>query len=346
MVAGHSSIKRIVHRIGEECRSTAEIARLTSWPEALETFMAKVDIQVMNRNGFKEPPAVRKRLVRKHEILMKYFEQRYGRFADEYDFHVPMPQSDPALEGKIWMCWWQGLDQAPEIVKRCVESIKRNAGGREVIIITDENYERYVHIPQWVKEKQKAGIITRTNLSDLLRLSLLAEHGGLWLDSTFFCTGPLEQMTFDEPVWSIKRPDYLHCSIAQGYFAGYSLQCDVNHRWMFRAIRDFFLEYWKTNDFMVDYLMVDYMIVMAQRHCDEIADTFRNIRPNNPRCDDLYKMLGDPYDAEQWKALTSQTSLFKLTWKQSFPAAVNGRQTFYGKLIDGSLPASGKEPTA
>lgn len=27
MVAGHSSIKRIVHRIGEECRSTAEIAR-------------------------------------------------------------------------------------------------------------------------------------------------------------------------------------------------------------------------------------------------------------------------------------------------------------------------------
>lgn len=147
MVAGHSSIKRIVHRIGEECRSTAEIARLTSWPEALETFMAKVDIQMMNRNGFKEPPAVRNRLVHKHEILMKYFEQRYGRFADEYDFHAPMQASDPALEGKIWTCWWQGLDQAPEIVKWCVESIKRNAGGREVIIITDENYERYVHIP-------------------------------------------------------------------------------------------------------------------------------------------------------------------------------------------------------
>ena len=97
MVAGHSSIKRIVHRIGEECRSTAEIARLTSWPEALETFMAKVDIQMMNRNGFKEPPAVRNRLVHKHESLMKYFEQRYGRFADEYDFHAPMQASDPAL---------------------------------------------------------------------------------------------------------------------------------------------------------------------------------------------------------------------------------------------------------
>jgi len=55
-----------------------------------------------------------------------------------------------------------------------------------------------VHIPDWVKAKQEAGIITRTNLSDLLRLSLLAEHGGLWLDSTFYCSGPLEKMVFSK----------------------------------------------------------------------------------------------------------------------------------------------------
>lgn len=196
----HNSIRRYLHRIGEECRSTAEIARFTSWPEALETFRAKVDIQVMNRNGFKEQPSVRKRLIHKHEILMKYFEKRYGDFYGKYDFNAPMPVSDPALENKIWVCWWQGLDNAPLIVQRCVESIRRNAGNREVIVITDENYEQYVHIPDWVKAKQEAGIITRTNLSDLLRLSLLAEHGGLWLDSTFYCSGPLEKMVFSKPL--------------------------------------------------------------------------------------------------------------------------------------------------
>ena len=126
-----------------------------------------------------------------------------------------------------------------------------------------------MHIPDWVKAKQEAGIITRTNLSDLLRLSLLAEHGGLWLDSTFYCSGPLEKMVFSKPLWSIKRPDYLHCSVAQGYFAGYSLACDVKHRWIFRAIRDFFLEYWRTSNFMVDYLMVDYMIALAQRYDEQ-----------------------------------------------------------------------------
>lgn len=337
MTAGHSSIRRIMHRVGEECRSTAEISRFTSWPEALATFRAKVDIQIMNRNGFKEPLAVRKRLVHKHDILMKYFEKRYGDFYGNYDFNAPMPASDPTLEGKIWVCWWQGLDNAPLIVQQCVESIRRNAGNREVIVITDENYEQYVHIPDWVKAKQKAGIITRTNLSDLLRLSLLAEHGGLWLDSTFYCSGPIEEMVFSKPLWSIKRPDYLHCSIAQGYFAGYSLACDVEHRWIFRAIRDFFLQYWKTNDFMVDYLMVDYMIVLAQWHNAFISREFADIVPNNPCCDNLYKVLGKPFNERVWYSLTSETSLFKLTWKQSFSESQNGRVTFFGALIDGSL---------
>lgn len=334
MISGHSSIKRILHRIGEECRSTAEIARSTSWPEALETFRAKVDIQVMNRNGFKEPPSVRNRLIHKHEILMKYFEKRYGSFYRNYDFNAPMPASDPALEGKIWVCWWQGLDHAPLIVQRCVESIRRNAGNREVIIITDENYEQYAYIPHWVKAKQAAGIITRTNLSDLLRLSLLAEHGGLWLDSTFYCSGPLEEIAFSKPVWSIKRPDYLHCSIAQGYFAGYSLACDVEHRWIFRAIRDFFLEYWKTSNFMVDYLMVDYMIALAQRYDEQAGRDFKAIEPNNPQCDELYKMLGEPFDESIWQSLSNDTSLFKLTWKQSFPEECRGKQTFYARLIE------------
>lgn len=45
------------------------------------------------------------------------------------------------------MCWWQGLDNAPEIVKACVDSVRRNAGNREVIIITDKNVREYVSFP-------------------------------------------------------------------------------------------------------------------------------------------------------------------------------------------------------
>ncbi len=337
MMAGHMNLRRVSHRVAEELHATRAIAGETSWRDALDTLRAKVDIQVMNRNGFQEPPAVRDRLIRKHETVLEYLEARSHGYYESYDYAAELPPGDPDLEGRIWLCWWQGIECAPAIVRACVESICRNADGHTVTIITDRNYRDYVHIPDWVMRKVAEGIITRTNLSDLLRLSLLAEHGGLWLDATFFCCGPLGDLAFGQPLFSIKRPDYLHASVASGYFAGYSLACDTAHRRVFATIRDFFLEYWQKNDFMVDYLLVDYMIVLAQRHDPSIAGAFDAIRPNNPLCDELGKCLGEPFDRQRWQELSSNTSLFKLTWKQSFPVRKGEVQTFYGALLGGDL---------
>lgn len=337
MAAGHKSVKRILFRCLEEVNATKEIAKVTSVGAAVNTFRAKLDIQIMNRNGFKEPPAVRNRLVNKHEVMLDYFKKTFEDFFDKYDFDRPLPENDLSIRDCIWVCWWQGLDSAPELVKKCIESIQKNAGNHEVIIITEDNYKEYVNIPKWVEDKKNAGIISLTNYSDLLRLSLLAEHGGMWLDATFFCAKPTIDEYFSFPLWSIKRPDYLHCSVASGYFAGYSLQCNVEQRWMFATIRDFFLYYWKNNDMLIDYLIVDYMIVLAQQKDSRISNAFKSIVPNNPCCDELYKVLGEPFDEEVWKKLKKDTSLFKLTWKQEFPKKKDGQDTFYAKLLDGTL---------
>ena len=337
MSNNHNNIRRLAHRAVEELRATRMIAGETSWPEALNTFRAKLDIQVMSRNGFKEPPAVKRRLLCKHETVLKYLEARFGDYYASYDYDAPLPESNPNLEGKIWMCWWQGEENAPEIVRACIDSVRRNAGDREVIVITDENMFDYVHIPDWVLEKVKEGIITRTNLSDLLRLSLLAEHGGMWLDATFYCTAPFEDLVFSHPMWSIKRPDYLHASIASGYFAGYSLACDVSMRRCFATARDFFLEYWRHSEFMVDYLLVDYLIVLTQRYDSAIAEAFASIEPNNPRCDDLQPRLGEVYSQDEWQELCRDTCLFKLTWKENFPREVRGKKSYYGAVADGRL---------
>lgn len=333
----HRSLKRTLYRCSEEVNATKKIAKVTSLRAAVNTFWAKLDIQIMNRNGFKEPPTVRNRLVNKHEIMLDYFKKTFGDFFDKYDFDRPLPESDLSVQDCIWVCWWQGLDSAPELVRKCIESIQKNAGNHEVIIITEDNYKEYVNIPKWVEDKKNAGIISLTNYSDLLRLSLLAEHGGMWLDATFFCAKPTIDEYFSSPLWSIKRPDYLHCSVASGYFAGYSLQCNVEQRWMFATIRDFFLYYWKNNDMLIDYLIVDYMIVLAQQKDSRISEAFKNIVPNNPCCDELYKVLGEPFDEEVWKTLTKDTSLFKLTWKQEFPLQKHGKETFYAKILNGTL---------
>jgi hypothetical protein len=248
-----------------------------------------------------------------------------------------IPDCDEKLRNKIWICWWQGIDNAPEIVKTCVDTIKRNAGEYEVIVITDNNYKDYVQFPDWLEEKRKKNIFSRTHYSDLLRMSILAKYGGIWIDSTFFCAGKGFEDYMKLPLWSIKRPDYLHASVASGYFAGYSLGCSYENRWIFGVVRDFLFEYWKRYDKLVDYLLVDYAVVLAQRHNAKIASLFSQIAPNNNNCDELFKVLGDPYDEKIWANLKENTSLFKLTWKQTFPKEVDGKKTFYGMLIDNQL---------
>ena len=340
MSVKHNNYKRVLHRILEEFDATKRIINITSLKEGLETFRAKVDIQIMNHNGYFENETRKTHLLRKHDIMLRYYEKTFGEFLKTYDYNhgnVKLPKSEYA--DCIWICWWQGLDQAPEIVKACVQSIKRNAGNHRVILLTEDNYKQYVDIPEWVEEKKNKGIITRTNYSDLLRLSLLAKHGGMWLDSTFFCTAPVLDDYFKKPLWSIKRPDYGHVSVACGNFAGYSLACNEDNRYIFMTIRDFFLNYWKHNDTMIDYLMVDYMIVLAEKYDKRIADAFAAIEPNNPNCDELYKVLGDTYDVEKWNHIKQDTYLFKLTWKNVYS---DTQDTFYKRIVENKLNESEK----
>lgn len=180
-IQGQSAkIKRIIHRCVEEVDATRKIMHLTSTKEGLETFRAKIDMQVMNHNGNYENSMRKKHLLRKHDIMIRYYERLFGDFLKTYDYtHKNITWKSSNYSNCIWVCWWQGLENAPDIVKACIESIQRNAGNHPVIVLTDENYKQYVTIPRWVEEKRRKEIITRTNYSDLLRLSLLAEHGGM-----------------------------------------------------------------------------------------------------------------------------------------------------------------------
>lgn len=40
---------------------------------------------------------------------------------------------------KIWVCWMQGMETAPELVKVCYASLHRHMKDREIILLTKEN---------------------------------------------------------------------------------------------------------------------------------------------------------------------------------------------------------------
>ena len=90
---------------------------------------------------------------------------------------------------KVWVCWLQGMEKAPDIVKKCYQSLLDNLNGKEIVLLTDENYKDWVSFPNHIQEKIDNGTIYRTHMTDLLRLELLEHYGGTWIDATVFCSG-------------------------------------------------------------------------------------------------------------------------------------------------------------
>lgn len=78
----------------------------------------------------------------------------------------------------IWWCWLQGEESAPPLCKACLNSIREHLDGFEIKVITEQNMLEFVHFPQFILNKYKKGIISRTHFSDILRTLLLVEWGG------------------------------------------------------------------------------------------------------------------------------------------------------------------------
>ncbi|SFC61682.1 Capsular polysaccharide synthesis protein [Butyrivibrio sp. YAB3001] len=169
-------VKRIVHRCSEEIAATKEIASVLSFGEGMETFRAKIDMRIMNHNGGYENEIRKRHLLRKHEIMIKYYEKTFGDYFVLYDYnHANDVFEHSKYSDCIWVCWWQGLDQAPPIVKACIESIKKNSGKHQVIVLTDENYKKYVQLPEWVEKKRR-----NNHKNKLFRFTSIISFSKIW----------------------------------------------------------------------------------------------------------------------------------------------------------------------
>ena len=89
----------------------------------------------------------------------------------------------------IWWSWLQGEEKAPELVKVCLQSIRQNiTEDYEIKIITRDNLNEYIQLPQIILDKFDLGWIKGAQFADIIRLNLLSKYGGVWIDSTVFCT--------------------------------------------------------------------------------------------------------------------------------------------------------------
>ncbi len=152
---------------------------------------------------------------------------------------------------KIFSMWLQGEENAPELVKACFNSIRKNCT-QELVVLDENTVFDYISLPDEIVAKYRAGKIKRAHFADICRVELLYEHGGIWLDSTGFATGPI-------PEWIIKEDFFVYMAgnvVGSPY--SFMQNCFIRARkgaYLLAAWRAMILDYWMHENSNFDYFM-------------------------------------------------------------------------------------------
>ena len=260
---------------------------------------------------------VQKRLRRKYEYVLDRFDKDFV-------------EHEHVASRKVWMFWWQGIENAPLLVQRCYDSVKEHLSDWEIILITEDNYREYASFPNHILQKLENGQITLTHFSDLLRLELLINHGGLWLDATVLCTNdniPQSILNSDLFVFQAQKPG------ADGHAAIMSSWCmyaKTNNK-ILMATRDLLYEYWNKNTKMDDYFLLHQFFTITCNHYPELAKKIPPFCNSVPHI--LLLHLFDEYDEQYWKDLKQMTCFHKLSYKLE-KENMEKKGTYYDMIIN------------
>ena len=114
-------------------------------------------------------------------IIYLYFNQTYEGY------------TDTEMNKTIWILWLQGWDSAPWLPQQVVQSWRVQNPGWSVILVTETNLKEYVDDIDYLYSDS----ISPQAKSDIVRLSLLSKHGGVWADATLLCLQPLDSWIED-----------------------------------------------------------------------------------------------------------------------------------------------------
>lgn len=243
----------------------------------------------------------------------------------------PLTHSDEPE--RIFVFWWQGTDGLPDIVRICINSIKQNSNGREVVMITKDNIRQWADIPHYIFDQVSSGAITITHLSDILRVCLLYQHGGYWIDATVFMNAPLNDIDFNPFFGSIKIHDRFTGTISEYRWTTFFLFAAKGSEAM-KTFREVLLTYFNENrGRIIDYLLIDYTFEMLYRKSSDFRKIVDETPYTNEHLYDLVGHLNDVVPVNQYFQSVSDTHIFKLTWRNKFSRMVEGRDTLYGQLI-------------
>lgn len=266
-------------------------------------------------------------------ILSRISEDNvYKKYEREYASLIERgieSSSESVASNKIWILWLQGEENAPELVKACINSIRKNFSGREIIVLSENNISEYISFPEHIERKWKEKKIGAAHYSDLVRIALLCKYGGMWVDATVLCTSATVPKAFtDSPLFFFQAIDLIRKDREPILGSNWFISAYSNHP-ILMLTKELLYEYWKTNESVEHYFIFHIFFALAVRRYEEEWKKIPVYNNQSPHT--LQFELGNPYTKERWDEITSISSIHKLNHHNDYTGT---GESFYHYIIN------------
>ena len=227
-------------------------------------------------------------------------------------------------QNRVWICWLQGEENAPEIVKQCINSIKKY--NQDVICITNDNINEYINLPDYIFKKWHNGEISNTHFSDLIRLNLLNQYGGTWIDSTCLQTEKIPDYIKNSNLFLYKFKNIEDITIkANNWF----IHTKANNK-ILKMTEELLIEFWKEKNRLFDYFIFHLFLTISLEY---YKDEWKNmIEITDDAAHLLQYNLHKKYKKENFEILINNHFIHKLTYKLK-DEIINDKNNIYNYIL-------------
>ena len=248
---------------------------------------------------------------RKYLSILNNVAHSSGLYDKYYEINDDVFSS---IGNRIWVFWYDGLNNAPPLVRKCV-SIMRRQKCSDLIVLDKYNLENYFSFDGNIKELFEKKKISIQTFSDILRCQILSRHGGFWFDATLFVIDPCFVMEHNElSYFSIKHIE--SGAFTKGMWSTYGNGSGKGNP-LFSFIYDMFIAYYQRYDRCFDYFLTDYIWLYSYENFQWAKSLIDNVPPTVFRSNQLVEILPRKFKEEIWTGILRNNKFQKLNWRIS-----------------------------
>lgn len=227
----------------------------------------------------------------------------------------------------IWQCWLQGKEHAPDLILNCLESVKQHKQpNQKIILITESNFKDYVQLPDFILRKRAAGIIGHAHFSDILRIYLLDQYGGYWIDATCLLTDTFPDKIRNAEFFMYQSYGKYSFTLIQNCFIHAKAHHPLIHAW-----KQTITNYWQKETRTIHYFCHHFMFIAIIESDVKLAEIYSQtpkISEKDTQTLGNYLENGTSFNQELYNKAISSSFMHKLTYKFPVSFLQNSTKTF------------------